>query len=53
MEGRWTEAYEVIRPHMDDHVLSFNDNHILLACLGAKNETAVKQMMNSLKDFVT
>lgn len=52
LEGRWEECYEVIRPHMDDHVLNFNDNHILLACLGAKDQKAVEQMMESIKDFV-
>ncbi|XP_052762658.1 tetratricopeptide repeat protein 38-like [Mya arenaria] len=52
VEGRWEDCYEVIRPHMDDHVLTFNDNHILLACLGANNQAAVEQMMTSIQDWV-
>ena len=50
--GQWKEALEVVRPHIDDHVLTFNDNHILLACLGAEDEKATEQMMNSITDFI-
>lgn len=53
LEDRWQDIYEIIRPHVDDHVLSFNDIHILLACLGADNMTAVNQMMQSIKDFIS
>lgn len=52
VEGRWSQICEVIRPHTDDHVLTFNDNHILLACLGAGNQTAVNQFIDSIKDWV-
>lgn len=52
VEGRWQEIYEVIRPHVDDHVLTFNDNHILLACLGAENKTAVDNLMTSIKNWI-
>lgn len=52
LEGRWADSYDVIRPHLDDHVLTFNDNHILLACLGAKNTSAVEQMMTSIETFI-
>ncbi|XP_052252233.1 tetratricopeptide repeat protein 38-like isoform X2 [Dreissena polymorpha] len=52
LEGRWQDCYDVIRPHLEDHVLAFNDNHILLACLGAQNAAAVTQMMTSLQDWI-
>ncbi|XP_071101465.1 tetratricopeptide repeat protein 38-like [Haliotis cracherodii] len=57
MEGvdvgeRWNNVYDVCRPHIDDHILAFNDVHMLLACLGAKKSDAVKQLMDSLKQFV-
>ncbi|WAR07478.1 TTC38-like protein [Mya arenaria] len=52
LEGRWNDCYEVIRPHVDDHVLTFNDNHILLACLGANKIETVKRMMTSIKESV-
>ena len=50
--GRWKELFETIRPHIDDHVLNFNDNHILLACLGANEKQVVNQMMDSIKDWL-
>lgn len=53
VEDRWEDAYEVVRPHMDDHVLTFNDNHILLACLGAEKKKVVDQMMNSIKEWLS
>ena len=52
MEGRWDDIYEVVRPHTEDHVTSFNDNHIMLACLGAKKMHAVDEMKDSLTKFV-
>ena len=52
VEGRWDDIYEVVRPHIDDHVTSFNDNHIMLACLGAKKDHAVDEMKKSLTKFV-
>ncbi|XP_053382109.1 tetratricopeptide repeat protein 38-like isoform X1 [Mercenaria mercenaria] len=52
VEGRWKDIYEVIKSHEDDHVLTFNDNHILLACLGAENKAAVEHLMTSIKDWL-
>ncbi|XP_067666237.1 tetratricopeptide repeat protein 38-like isoform X2 [Haliotis asinina] len=57
MEGvdvgeRWNDIYDVCRPHVDDHILAFNDVHILMACLASKQPDAAKQMMESIKQFV-
>ena len=52
VKGRWNDIYEVVRPHIGDHITTFNDNHILLACLGSKNEAATREMMKSIKDYV-
>lgn len=57
MEGasvgdRWNNIFEVVKPHIDDHITSFNDNHILLACLGAKNKEVSDAMMTSIKTYV-
>lgn len=53
VEDRWQDIREVVRPHMDDHTLTFNDNHILLACLGADDKKAVDQLMNSIKEWLS
>lgn len=50
--AEWKDLMEVVRPHIEDHVLTFNDNHILLACLGAKDNQIVNQMMDSIKTFI-
>ncbi|KAK7489432.1 hypothetical protein BaRGS_00019376 [Batillaria attramentaria] len=57
MEGvdvgdRWQDVLEVCRPHLDDHILVFNDVHMLLACLGAGKNDAVQRLMNSIEEFV-
>jgi hypothetical protein len=49
---RWEEIYEMCRPHIDDHILLFNDLHLLMACLGAKKQEVAETMMTSLKHFV-
>ena len=49
---RWQEVFEVCRPHLDDHILVFNDAHLLMACLGAGKEDGVKQMMDSIENFI-
>ena len=50
--NRWEDVFETIRPHVDDHILVFNDVHLLLACLGAGKNEAVKQLMDSIQNFV-
>ncbi|KAK7091233.1 hypothetical protein V1264_008945 [Littorina saxatilis] len=52
MGDRWEEVFEICRPHLDDHILVFNDVHLLLACLGANKGDAVKQMMDSIENFI-
>ena len=49
---KWNDLYEIVREHVDDHVITFNDNHILLACLGSKKMDVVNQMMESIKDYI-
>ncbi|KAI8493727.1 Tetratricopeptide repeat protein 38 [Branchiostoma belcheri] len=50
---RWEDLYETCRPHADDHILVFNDLHVLMSCLGAKQDQAAKKLVNSLKDFIS
>ncbi|XP_050392408.1 tetratricopeptide repeat protein 38 isoform X1 [Patella vulgata] len=48
---RWNDVYELCRPHCEDHILAFNDIHILMACLGANQKQATDQLMSSLRDY--
>ncbi|PVD31803.1 hypothetical protein C0Q70_07221 [Pomacea canaliculata] len=57
MEGvnigdRWEDVFELCRPHLDDHILVFNDIHFLLGCLGAGKADATKYFINSFEEFV-
>ncbi|XP_013384664.1 tetratricopeptide repeat protein 38 isoform X2 [Lingula anatina] len=49
---RWNDVFETCRPHTDDHILAFNDVHILMSCLGAKKKDVAKEMMESIREFV-
>jgi len=49
---RWEDLYEIARPRIDDHCLTFNDAHILLACLGSGHNDAAKQIIDSAQEFV-
>ncbi len=52
VDGRWTDVFEVCKPHVDDHLLSFNDLHIMMSCLGAKEKDMVMEMSTSIEDFI-
>ncbi|XP_041361213.1 tetratricopeptide repeat protein 38-like [Gigantopelta aegis] len=57
MEGvdvgdRWNKVFERCRPHIDDHILAFNDLHLLMGCLGAKQKDITAKMMESIEQFV-
>ena len=49
---RWSDIFEVCRPHIEDHILAFNDLHVLMCCLGAKKTDVVNKMVDSLMDYV-
>lgn len=57
MEGvdigdRWNDIFEVCRPHIDDHILAFNDIYVLMSCLGARQTDTVEKLMVSIKAFI-
>ncbi|UYV81046.1 TTC38 [Cordylochernes scorpioides] len=31
----WRDVYNVVEPHLEDHITTFNDIHFLMTCLGA------------------
>lgn len=58
MEGvdvgnRWKDLYHLWESHTDDHILAFNDVHMLMCTLGAKNQDATLKLMTSLRDYVS
>ena len=52
MKDRWQDVYEMCREHLDDHVLAFNDAHMMMACMGAGNKEGSDKLLSSLKTFV-
>ncbi|GFO33978.1 tetratricopeptide repeat protein 38-like [Plakobranchus ocellatus] len=48
----WDEVYDHCKSHLHDHLLTFNDIHILLSCLGSGQKEAVQELMDSLQTFV-
>ncbi|XP_013774290.1 tetratricopeptide repeat protein 38-like isoform X2 [Limulus polyphemus] len=52
VKDRWREVSEVCRTYIEDHTSAFNDTHIFMSCLGAKDENATKLLMNSLDQYI-
>src|SRR6218665_2772144 len=50
--GRWKRLYETCLPHLDDHVLAFNDLHFLMAFLGAGQREIADKLLQSISAFV-
>ncbi|CAH1232052.1 tetratricopeptide repeat protein 38-like [Branchiostoma lanceolatum] len=58
MEGvdvsdRWDDTYDMCKPFLDERITVFRDLHVLLSCLGAKQQDSTKEMMDSLRNFVS
>ncbi|XP_059834062.1 tetratricopeptide repeat protein 38 isoform X1 [Hypanus sabinus] len=56
MEGisvghRWKELVKVTKNHSKDHILIFNDAHILLSLLGAEDTETAAQLISSLQEL--
>ncbi|XP_019896126.2 tetratricopeptide repeat protein 38 isoform X4 [Esox lucius] len=49
VKDRWRELQQVTEPHMDDHVLLFNDLHFLMSSLGAKESGGLAQSRRLLE----
>lgn len=44
----WEEIYSMVKPHLTDHILAFNEAHFLFSCIGSKNYSGVEEVMESL-----
>lgn len=51
VDDRWSIVYDVAKAHLNDHILAFNDAHFLMACMGVKNKSAVKDLLDSATKF--
>ncbi|XP_069105797.1 tetratricopeptide repeat protein 38-like [Argopecten irradians] len=52
VKDRWKEVFDLCESHLEDHIMTFNDAHILFACLGADKKEESQKMIDTLKDFV-
>ncbi|XP_029455900.1 tetratricopeptide repeat protein 38 [Rhinatrema bivittatum] len=55
MEGvnigdRWKKLLQITKPHAKDHVLLFNDLHILMSSLGANDQEMTNQLLTTLQE---
>ncbi|XP_028415798.1 tetratricopeptide repeat protein 38-like [Dendronephthya gigantea] len=53
VNDRWREIQQLWGDtHSDDHVLVFNDLHLLMCTLGSKDQDGTTKIMESMKDFI-
>ncbi|XP_014675492.1 PREDICTED: tetratricopeptide repeat protein 38-like isoform X2 [Priapulus caudatus] len=48
-QERWEDVAEICRPYADDHMLVFNDCHLLMSFLGAKKSGYAERLMSSVE----
>jgi hypothetical protein len=46
---RWNEIHALVKPHLRDHILCFNDAHFMFACLGAGKLDDAEELIKSLE----
>jgi hypothetical protein len=51
---RWQKVYQTWEPHFNDHILSFNDAHLMMALVGSKQpEEKINEFIASLENYVS
>ncbi|KAK2158222.1 hypothetical protein LSH36_174g01076 [Paralvinella palmiformis] len=48
---RWENLYEMCYSHINDHLLAFNDAHLMMAYIGAKKKEAAATCLTSLREY--
>lgn len=43
----WSNAVKLVEPHLNDHVLSFNDAHFMMALCGARKYAAAEELLEN------
>uniref|UniRef100_UPI00398EE2CD tetratricopeptide repeat protein 38 isoform X3 n=1 Tax=Pristiophorus japonicus TaxID=55135 RepID=UPI00398EE2CD len=51
VDNRWKELLRITKNHAKDHILIFNDAHILMSLLGAKDAESANQLVTSLQEL--
>ncbi|CAG2100045.1 unnamed protein product [Medioppia subpectinata] len=49
----WEDVYSIIEPHLNDHIMGFNDAHFLMACLGAQHTKEAHQLIETFDPSVS
>nr|XP_033809119.1 tetratricopeptide repeat protein 38 [Geotrypetes seraphini] len=50
IEERWKKLLQITKSHVKDHVLIFNDLHILMSSLGANDQESTHQLLTTLQE---
>uniref|UniRef100_A0A7M4FRE6 Tetratricopeptide repeat protein 38-like n=1 Tax=Crocodylus porosus TaxID=8502 RepID=A0A7M4FRE6_CROPO len=48
---RWNEVFQLTKQHTKDHILIFNDVHILMSSLGAKDHKTTSELLTTLQEL--
>ena len=52
VSNRWKDLCDVSVRHIDDHLLTFYDAHLLMAYLGANSRKHVDEFLHSLNHYI-
>lgn len=50
---RWKQLSQLLSPHIDDHVLVFNDTHISMVMARGGDDELMRKHQQSIRSFVT
>lgn len=48
---RWDNVLKITKKHTKDHILLFNDVHILMSSLGAKDHKTTDELLTTLQEL--
>ncbi|KAM6137919.1 LOW QUALITY PROTEIN: tetratricopeptide repeat protein 38 [Pterocles gutturalis] len=48
---RWNNVFKLTKKHTKDHITLFNDAHILMSSLGAKDHKATEELLTTLREL--
>ena len=49
----WEDIYSIIEPHLNDHILGFNNAHFMMACLGAQHKKQAYELVETFDPLVS
>ena len=52
-QKHWEDIYSLVEPHLNDHILGFNDAHFLMACLGAQHKKAAQELIETFDPSIS